>query len=70
MNRYEELTVVLQYDSYGEKHLRAFDRMFIQAERAAILGERKYTIPVYVEHKVQNILIIIHQLKWESPFNI
>ncbi|MCT3661075.1 hypothetical protein HZR00_00915 [Elizabethkingia anophelis] len=69
MDRYEELTVVLQYDSYGEKHLSAFDRMFIQSERSALMNNAFYKLPPATEMRVQKVLSIVNQLKWKSPFN-
>ncbi|MEN4762673.1 MULTISPECIES: hypothetical protein [unclassified Chryseobacterium] len=62
------LTIALQYDSYGEKYLTDFDRMFIHKELSSIWNEASYVIPEDVESKIQVKLRIINQLQWESPY--
>lgn len=69
MNTRESLlTIALQYDSYGEKYLTDFDRMFIHKEISSIWNESGYVIPEDVEGKIQIKLRIINQLQWESPY--
>lgn len=65
--RFEKLTTALQYDSYGEKYLTAFDRIFIHKERSALINSRVYLLPVDVEEKIQKKLIFIKSKNWESP---
>ncbi len=67
-NRFLELTVALQYDSYGEKYLTDFDRMFIQQNRSALLNSRPYQLPDYLEEKIESKLNYINKNNWESPF--
>lgn len=67
-NRFLELTVALQYDSYGEKYLTDFDRMFIQQNRSALLNNRHYELPGYLEEKIEPKLIYIKKYNWECPF--
>ncbi|MFC3159010.1 hypothetical protein SAMN05443633_107167 [Chryseobacterium arachidis] len=62
------LTIALQYDSYGEKYLTDFDRMFIHKELSSIWNETSYVIPEEVENKIQVKMRIINQLQWESPY--
>nr|WP_315032501.1 hypothetical protein [uncultured Chryseobacterium sp.] len=62
------LTIALQYDSYGEKYLTDFDRMFIHKELSSIWNETNYVIPEEVEGKIQIKMRIINQLQWESPY--
>lgn len=61
------LFTVLQYDSYGEKKLTAFDRMFIHKKISAFLNEKPYELPPKTEKKVKEIIYIIDRLAWESP---
>ncbi len=67
-DRFIELTKALQYDSYGEKYLTAFDRMFIQQNRSALLNNRHYELPGYLEEKVTTKINYINKYNWESPF--
>lgn len=67
-NRFIELTKALQYDSYGEKYLTDFDRMFIQQERSALLNNRPYQLADYVEEKTKTKLNYINKYNWECPF--
>lgn len=67
-NRFIELTIALQYDSYGEKYLTDFDRMFIQQNRSALLNYRPYQLPDYLEEKIEIKLNYINKNNWESPF--
>lgn len=66
-NRFIELTTALQYDSYGEKYLTDFDRMFIQQNRSALLNSRPYQLPDQVEKKIEIKLNYIQSKKWECP---
>lgn len=66
--RFIELTIVLQYDSYGEKYLTDFDRMFIQQNRSALLNSRPYQLPDYLEEKIESKLNYINKNNWESPY--
>lgn len=65
--RFEDLTTALQYDSYGEKKLTDFDRMFIAKERSAVINGFRYAVPPDVEQKIQDILYIVKRLQWEKP---
>jgi|GEM_PF-6692495 len=67
-DRFIELTIALQYDSYGEKYLTDFDRMFIQQNRSALLNSRPYKLPDYLEEKIETKLNYINKNNWESPF--
>lgn len=67
-NRFIELTIALQYDSYGEKYLTDFDRMFIQQNRSALLNSRPYQLPDYLEEKIESKLNYINKNNWESPY--
>ncbi len=66
--RFIELTIALQYDSYGEKYLTDFDRMFIQQNRSALLNSRPYQLPDYLEEKIESKLNYINKNNWESPY--
>lgn len=66
-NRFIDLTIALQYDSYGEKYLTDFDRMFIQQNRSALLNNRHYQLPEKVEQKIDEKLKFINQKNWECP---
>ncbi|KFF26820.1 hypothetical protein [Chryseobacterium vrystaatense] len=69
MNTRENILIIaLQYDSYGEKYLTDFDRMFIHKEISSIWNETHYAVPEDVEGKIQIKLRIINQLQWESPY--
>lgn len=66
-DRYEKLTIALQYDSYGQKYLTTFDRILIHKERSALINSKDYKIPTDVEEKVKTKLIFIKSKNWESP---
>lgn len=66
--RFDELTIALQYDSYGEKYLTDFDRMFIHTERSALLNGRDWKIPEDTEKRVQEKLSYIRKYNWECPY--
>ncbi|MPN03019.1 hypothetical protein SDC9_150242 [bioreactor metagenome] len=67
-DRFLQLTVALQYDSYGEKYLTDFDRMFIHQNRSALLNNKDYKLPENVEEKMKTKLIYITKYSWVSPF--
>ena len=67
-DRYLQLTVALQYDSYGEKYLTDFDRMFIHQNRSALINGRTYQLPDHVEEKIKPKLNYINKYNWESPY--
>ena len=67
-DRYLQLTVALQYDSYGEKYLTDFDRMFIHQNRSALINGRAYQLPDHVEEKIRPKLNYINKYNWESPY--
>ena len=67
-DRYLQLTVALQYDSYGEKYLTDFDRMFIHLNRSALLNGKDYQLPEQVEAKIEIKLNYITKHNWESPY--
>lgn len=62
------LTYALQYDSYGEKYLTDFDRMFIHQYRSALLNDREYQLPKELEEKIYNKLLYIKKTGWKSPY--
>ena len=67
-DRYLQLTVALQYDSYGEKYLTDFDRMFIHQNRSALINGRAYQLPDHVEEKIKPKLNYINKYNWENPY--
>lgn len=67
LDRETELVTALEYDSYGNKRLTDFDRMFIHKERSAIINGYKYTVPDHVEEKIQAILLFINLTNWKKP---
>ena len=67
-DQFTELTTALQYDSCEEKYLSAFDRMFIQKKRSALLNDTEYTLPESVNQKVQTKLSYIKKTGWISPY--
>lgn len=67
MDRYTELTLVLQFDSQYEKVLSFWDRVFIHKERLSLEYRKVERMPPEVEQKVQDILHRIKQIKWK-PF--
>lgn len=67
-DRFTDLTLALQYDSYGEKYLTDFDRMFIQKNRSALINDKEYQLPDHVEEKIKIKLQYIKSKKWECPF--
>ena len=67
-NRFIQLTVALQYDSYGEKYLTDFDRMFIHKNRSALLNDKDYQLPEQVEAKIERKLNYITKHNWKSPY--
>lgn len=67
-DRFLQLTVALQYDSYGEKYLTDFDRMLIHQNRSAVINGKDYQLPAAVEEKMKTKLIYIIKHSWVSPF--
>ncbi len=67
--RDDELLAVLQFDSQYEKVFTAFERIYIQKERAEILRYGNWKIPEELDEKVQNVLERIKKIKW-SHFKI
>ena len=63
--REKVLQMVLQFDSQYEKVFTAFERIYIQKERAEILRYGNWKIPEELEIKVQEVLERIKQIKWE-----
>lgn len=68
MTREDILLKVLQFDSQHERVFTAFERIYIQYERAEILRRGSWVIPPALEAKVQGILERIKQIKWQ-PYN-
>lgn len=66
--RYDDLVLVLQFDSQYEKVFTTFERIYIQYERAEILRRGDWEIPSELNTKVQEILLRIKQIKWQ-PYN-
>lgn len=67
-DRLKELTIALQYDSYGEKYLTDFDRMLIHQNRSALINGKDYQLPDHVEEKIKPKLNYINKYNWESPY--
>lgn len=67
MDRAYKLITALQYDSYGEKYLTDFDRMFIHKEISSILNNEEYKLPLELEEKIQIKLRYITEIKWTHP---
>jgi len=67
INRENELTTALQYDSYCTKMLTDFDRMLIHKERSALLNGQSHQLAPEVEEKVQRITALVKQMKWKKP---
>lgn len=67
-DRFQELTVALQYDSYGEKYLTDFDRMLIHQNRSALLNDKPHQLPNYLEEKIKPKLNYINKYNWISPY--
>lgn len=66
MDRYTELTLVLQFDSQYERVFTAFERMYIQKERVECMRESyQWKIPLELDDKVQNVLHRMAQIKWQ-----
>lgn len=65
--RFEKLTIALQYDSYGEKYLTWYERIFIHQERSALINSQYYQLPVDVEEKIQTKLNFVKSKNWEAP---
>ena len=68
MDKISLYLVALQYDSYGEKYLTAFDRMFIHKGISALLNNKQYILPENLQEKMQPKLEYIIKAKWESPY--
>lgn len=68
MDRIETLTLALQYDSYGEKYLTDFDRMFIHKAISAEIQNREHHLPEWVEKKIKPKLEYIIKKNWQSPY--
>lgn len=66
-DRFTELTTALQYDSFGEKYLTAFDRMLINKERSALLNNKTYQLPEALERKIESKLNYINKYNWKAP---
>ena len=65
--RFIDLTIALQYDSYAEKYLSDFDRMLIQKARSALMKDERYKLSADLEGKIQDKLNYIHKKDWEAP---
>lgn len=63
-DRWDALTLVLQFDSQYERVLTAFERMYIHKERAEMLHGKGWEQPPELEEKIQNTLHRIQEIKW------
>ena len=68
MNRDDILLIVLQFDSQYEKVFTAFERIYIQYERAKILQGEEFTQPEKLEKKINDEFTRIIRMKWK-PYN-
>lgn len=66
LDRWDNLTLVLQFDSQYERVFTAFERIYIQKERSEFLQKGKWKIPEELEQKVQDTLMRIEKIKWQS----
>lgn len=66
LDRWDNLTLVLQFDSQYEQMFTAFERIYIQKERSELLKKGKWKIPEELEQKVQDTLMRIEKIKWQS----
>ena len=67
-NQFIDFTIALQYDSYGEKFLTDFDRMFIHKKRSALLNDKEYQLPEELEIKIIKKLHYIEKTNWTNPY--
>lgn len=65
--RWYELTISLQYDSYCEKYLTDFERMYIHKERSELLNFRAWKIPESIEEKIRTKINYITSKNWVAP---
>lgn len=63
--REKELSLVLRFDSQYERVFTAFERIYIQKERAEILQYGDWKIPEELERKVQETLTRIVRINWQ-----
>ena len=68
MTREDILLKVLQFDSQYERVFTAFERIYIQYERAKILQDEEFTQPEKLEKKINDAFIRIQRMKWK-PYN-
>ncbi|MDO4763862.1 MAG: hypothetical protein Q4A00_05720 [Flavobacteriaceae bacterium] len=64
-NREKYLELVLRFDSQYERVFTAFERIYIQKERAELLQNGDWKIPETLEQKVQDTLTRIVRINWE-----
>ena len=68
MNREDILLIVLQFDSQYERVFTAFERIYIQYERAKILQDEEFTQPEKLEKKINDVFMRTLRMKWR-PYN-
>lgn len=69
MNKIEFYLLALQYDSYGEKYLTHFDRMFIHKAISNLLNSQTVVLPEETFKKVQPKLEYIIKTRWVLPYD-
>lgn len=65
-DRWDALTIVLQFDSQYERVFAPFERMYLHKERATLLQDKNFEQPQELEDKIQQTLQRIERLEWES----
>jgi len=68
MTREDILLKVLQFDSQYERVFTAFERIYIQYERAKILQDEEFTQPEKLEKKINDVFMRALRMKWK-PYN-
>lgn len=65
-DRWDCLTLCLEFDSQYEKIFTAFERIYIQYERANLLRNEAFEQPPELEQKIQDTLHRINKINWKS----
>lgn len=64
-DRWDALTIVLQFDSQYERVFAPFERMYLHKERATLLQDKNFEQPQELEDKIQQTLQRIERIEWE-----
>lgn len=64
-DRWDALTIVLQFDSQYERVFTPFERMYLHKERATLLQDKNFEQPQELEDKIQQTLQRIERIEWE-----